>query len=391
MTTQVEIELPKLGESILSAKVVHWLKKEGEWVEENEPIVEVTTDKVNSEIPSTCQGFLKKIIASIDQEIEIGQVLAIIETTKESSALENPQKISSSIDNISCKNSYLSPAVMRLIQENELSGQDVAEIIGSGEQGRITKCDLELYLQQRLLKKTKNPIKGSLDVEKVKMTGLRKAIAENMTKSFYEAPHATLITEVDITNVVKIIEKNKEEFFKQHGAKLTITCFIAKAIAVGAKEYPYLNASIEKDDILLKRQVNLGIAVSLEGGVIVPVIKNIDSLDLASIAKSIANVAYKAKHQLILAEETKEGTITMTNFGMSGALIGVPIIRYPEVAIIGVGAITKKVAVIENDMMAIRSKVYLSLTFDHRIVDGIYGSNFLAFVKNYLELNSLII
>lgn len=382
MTTHVEIELPKLGESILSAKVVHWLKKEGEWVEENEPLVEVTTDKVNSEIPSTCQGFLKKIVASVDQDIEIGQVLAIIEI---------PSNKPAQMSYASCQPSYVSPAVRRLIEENSLSPQQVGNIAGTGNQGRLTKDDIENFLHHSVLDHRSQAHETSASIEKIKMSGMRKAIAENMKKSFYEAPHATLITEVDVTEIVKYIEKNKEEFFTQHGAKLTITSFIAQAIASGAKKFPFLNASIEKDDILLKKQVNMGIAVSLEGGVIVPVIKNIDALALPAIAKAISEVSYQAKHHLIQADKTQDGTITITNFGMSGALIGVPIIRYPEVAIVGVGAITKKVAVIEQDRMAIRSMIFLSLTFDHRIVDGIYGSNFLAFVKNYLELNSVII
>jgi 2-oxoglutarate dehydrogenase E2 component (dihydrolipoamide succinyltransferase) len=375
MATDIHIALPKLGESILSATVVHWLKKEGDWVEENEPLVEVTTDKVNSEIPSTCSGVLKQIIAPVDQELEIGGLLAIIQ--QQSKPLQTHTTVEK-------QPPYFSPAVMRLMQEMNLSMQDIAHLKGSGDQGRITKCDIEAM---RLNRKQEN----QPTVEKVKMTSLRKAIAENMKKSFYEAPHATLVTEVDVTQILKEIDKNKESFFKQHGAKLTITSYIAMAIAAGAKEYPYINASLDLDDIVLKKDINIGIAVSLEGGVIVPVIKNIDTKTLSLVAKAVADVSYKAKHQSITADETKDGTITMTNFGMSGALIGVPIIRYPEVAIIGVGAITKKVVVLPSDALAIRSMVYLSLTFDHRIIDGVYGSNFLNFVKNYLELNRVII
>jgi len=375
MATDIHIALPKLGESILSATVVHWLKKEGDWVEENEPLVEVTTDKVNSEIPSTCSGVLKQILAPVDRELEIGGLLAIIQ--HKSTALHRHT-------NAEKQPAYFSPAVLRLMQEKNLAMQDIAHLKGSGGQGRITKCDIEAFSPHRM--ETRNA-----SVEKVKMTSLRKAIAENMKKSFYEAPHATLVTEVDVTETLKEIEKNKEMFFKQQGAKLTITSFIAMAIAAAAKEYPYINASLDQDDIVLKKDVNIGIAVSLEGGVIVPVIKNIDTKTLNEVARAVADVSYKAKHQLITADETKDGTITMTNFGMSGALIGVPIIRYPEVAIIGVGAITKKVIVLPSDALAIRSMVYLSLTFDHRIIDGIYGSNFLNFVKNYLELNKVII
>jgi 2-oxoglutarate dehydrogenase E2 component (dihydrolipoamide succinyltransferase) len=244
MTELIEIELPKLGESILSAKVVQWLKKEGDFIEENEPLVEVTTDKVNSEIPSSCKGVLKKIVASIDQDIEIGQVLAIIETVQGDSS----ENLFSSEKNVCLHNSFLSPAVMRLAKENNLCLKDLEKIKGSGDQGRVTKQDAELFIGTKREKEPQICSENVATIQTVKMTHLRKAIAENMKKSFYEAPHATLITEVDLTNVLKKIETYKEEFFQKHGAKLTITSFIAKAIA--AKKAIFLDIFI---NIIIKK------------------------------------------------------------------------------------------------------------------------------------------
>ena len=219
----------------------------------------------------------------------------------------------------------------------------------------------------------------------MKMTGMRKMIAENMVRSFYEAPHATLVNEVDVTNVMKHIADEKQHFLKKHGCKLSITSFIAKAIASAAKEYPLINSSLEDDTIVVKRFVNLGIAVSVDQGILVPVIQNCQGREIADIAKEVANLSQKARSNRLESNQIKGGTITMTNFGMSGTLIGIPIIRYPEVAIVGVGAIQKRVTVLEGDTMAIRSLLHLSLTFDHRVIDGMYGCGFLAALKQHLE------
>jgi 2-oxoglutarate dehydrogenase E2 component (dihydrolipoamide succinyltransferase) len=387
MNKHVEIQLPKLGESILSAKVLQWLKKEGDFVEENEPLVEVTTDKVNSEIPSICKGILKKILAPADQEVEIGQVLAVIESSKENnldvSQITKPHSAEE-------PTAYISPAVLKLMQDHHMSYQEITAIAGSGERGRVTKRDVENYLALRSSKAACSRQSASMEEEKIQMSPMRKTIAENMRKSVDEAPHATLIMEADVTQIVQTIASKKEQFLKEHGVKLTITSYIAMAIAKGLKKYPYLNASIQQDSILLKKSINMGIAVSLDGGVIVPVIQHIDQMDLTAVAKAIAKVSYQAKHNQISLDATQGGTITMTNFGMAGAIIGIPIIRFPEVAIIGVGALTKKCTVVDEDRIAIRSMVYLSLTFDHRVVDGMYGSEFLAYIKKNLELNDII-
>jgi 2-oxoglutarate dehydrogenase E2 component (dihydrolipoamide succinyltransferase) len=206
-----------------------------------------------------------------------------------------------------------------------------------------------------------------------------------MVRSFYEAPHASLITEVDVTELLKCIAEKKESFLAQWGVKLTITCFIARAIARTLKEYPLINSSLEQDTIVLKKQVNLGIAVSIEQGVMVPVIKQCELLTLPEIAKAISDLSERTRLGKLEIEEVKEGTITLTNFGMTGVQIGIPIIRFPEVAIVGVGAVQRRVVPQDDDSFAIRSLMHISLTFDHRVLDGLYGCAFLNSLKKHIE------
>ena len=275
-------------------------------------------------------------------------------------------------------NDFLSPSVTRLLKEKGIPLEEIDRIPRTGEGNRLTKKDVEDYASK--------PRVEAPATERIPMNAMRKAIAENMVRSFYEAPHASLITEVDVTRLMQTIQEYKTSFLEKHGAKLTVTAFVARAIARALKAFPLLNASLEGGHtILVKRFVNLGIAVSVDQSVIVPVIRNCQELSLAQIAKEIADKAEKARtHKLDLAE-VKDGTITLTNFGMTGTMIGVPIIRYPEVAIVGMGAITKKVAAMPDDSMAIRSVMWVSLTFDHRVLDGLYGCAFLKELKTHLE------
>lgn len=392
MTKEVKIALPKLGESILSATVIQWFKKVGDTIHEDEPLLEVTTDKVNSEIPSTVSGVLKEIIAKPDQEIQVGEVLAIISTDYIPNAEPNEAPSNKlNIEHVENKSmsTYFSPAVVRLAIEKGMDMEQLSKIPGTGDGGRVSKRDLETYLSERKgVSKEKKQEEG-INIEKVKMSTMRKAIAENMVKSFYEAPHATLVTEVNVTDIVKYIAKVKQTFLQEHGYKLTVTSFIAKAIAEAVKEFPLINSSLDQDTIVVKRFVNLGIAVSVDQGIMVPVIKNCQSLSIEGLAKALSQVSHKARHAELKIEDTREGTITMTNFGMSGTLMGIPIIRYPEVAIIGIGAISKKVVVLDDDSFGIRSMLYISLTFDHRVIDGMYGCDFLNSLKKHLENLSL--
>ncbi len=379
MSNNVKITLPKLGESIVSATIVQWFKKAGDSVALDEPLLEVSTDKVNSEIPSPVAGILTQILALPSQELQVGEPLALISTDASVSVMATTSApVSSSCASTSGAEEFLSPSVVRLLQEKGIALSDIDQIPRTGMGGgRLTKKDVEDYASKRAC-----PMETT---ERVKMTPLRKAIADNMVKSFYEAPHASLITEVDVTKVLKLIQEHKQSFFSETGAKLTITSFVARAIARALQTFPLINSSLDGDTIVVKKFVNLGIAVSVDQGVMVPVIKNCQQKNLSELAKEIAILAEKTRNHALAPDDVQEGSITMTNFGMTGTMIGVPIIRYPEVAIVGLGAITKKVVALPDDSIAIRSVMFVSLTFDHRVLDGIYGCNFLNELKKHLE------
>jgi len=373
-----EVKLPKLGESIMGATVVSWLVKVGDQVKLDQPLLEVSTDKVNSEIPSPVAGKVQKILVEEDEEIEIGAPLVLI-------ALEDGAVVEERIE-APCplKEETFSPAVLRLAQVEGLEIEKLRQIKGSGEAGRITKKDVENFLAaQRESPKPVMPSGG--DIERVQMSSMRKAIAENMVRSFYEAPHASLVAEADVTEVMRLIKENRDKFFEAHGVKLTITSFIIQALTRALQKFPLLNASLENDTIVMKRYINMGMAVNVEKGLIVPVVKNCQERNIVSLAKAVADLSLRAREHKLAHDDVQEGTITLTNFGMTGALIGVPIIRYPEVAIIGVGSIQKRVVVRDDDSFAVRQMVYLSLSFDHRVIDGIYGCQFLATFKEQLE------
>ena len=383
MSDNVKIILPKLGESIVSATVVQWFKKVGDRVALDEPLLEVSTDKVNSEIPSPVAGVLVEILALVDQELQVGEQLASISTNASVpvaaavAVASAPAKTSSDMED------FLSPSVMRLLREKGIALSEIDKISRTGDGGRLTKKDVEDYVP-RAPAKQQCPM-AATSTERVKMTPMRKAIADNMVKSFYEAPHASLITEVDVTRLLKVIQENKQSFLTQTGAKLTITAFVARAIARALQTFPLINSSLDGDTIVMKRFVNLGIAVSVDQGVMVPVIKDCQNKSLPEIARQISELAEKTRSHTLAPDDIKEGSITMTNFGMTGTMIGVPIIRYPEVAIVGLGAITKKVAAMPDDSIAIRSVMFVSLTFDHRVLDGIYGCGFINELKKHLE------
>lgn len=402
MSEEIKVLLPKLGESIHSATIVQWFKKIGDTVNLDEPLLEVSTDKVNSEIPSPAAGILKEIHANPDQELQVGELIAVIGLSTASSPKEEAHGPAPAIsaaasreDSQDMKN-FFSPALLRLAREQGIALQELEKIPGTGMGGRLTRQDLEAYIEKRIASTQPCPmaskakaapinITSNSDVERLKMTGMRKAIADNMVRSFYEAPHATLVTEVDVTSMIHLIQKEKEAFLSKHGFKLTITTFVARAIAKALQEYPLINSSLEGDTILLKRYVNLGIAVSVEQGLLVPVVKHCQRLGVTAIAKAISELSAKARSGKLNPDDVNEGTITLTNFGMTGVQIGIPIIRYPEVAIVGIGATYKKVVPLENDLLAVRSVVHVSLTFDHRVLDGMYGCGFLSALKKHLE------
>lgn len=393
MTEEFKVTLPKLGESILSATIVQWFKRVGDEIQLDEPLLEVSTDKVNSEIPSPVGGIVKEILADPDQELKVGDLLAVIAQKQAAAASMSsspvaPTKIvptpSTASENTEMKG-FFSPALLRLAREKGISMDALEKIPGTGEGGRLTKRDLENYSPAKCSGVAAKAAAPTADTERLKMSGMRKAIADNMVRSFYEAPHASLISEVDVTEILKVIQKEKDAFFAKHGVKLTITSFVARAIVKALQEFPLINSSLDDDTIVVKKFINLGIAVSVEQGVMVPVIKHCQRMSLPVIAKEISDLSTKARSGKLDPEDVRDGTITLTNFGMTGVMIGIPIIRYPEVAIVGMGATVKKVVALDNDLFGVRSVMNVSLTFDHRVLDGIYGCSFLNSLKNHLE------
>jgi len=392
MNKEFIVQLPKLGESITSATIVQWFKKVGDHVKLDEPLVEVSTDKVNSEIPSPVTGIIKKINGAINQELDVGSELCVIETgTVQGVALNSdstsqtiqkaPQESASSSQN----SDFFSPAVVSFAQSHSISFEDLKKIKGTGEGGRVTKKDVESFAaSKKSLSKIEAPsveIKG----QRLKMDPMRKAIADNMVKSFYTAPHASLIESLDVTDILDWIEKNKAQFYQQHSVKISLTAFIALACAKALKAYPLLNSQVQGDEIVIKDHVNLGLAVSVGSGLLVPVIAACEDFTLIEMAKSIADKAARARDGKLMPVEVKEGSFTLTNFGMGGVQIGMPIIRFPEVAIVAVGTINKACVPLDDKTIGIRSMVTMTLTFDHRVVDGLYGCGYINAVKAALS------
>ncbi|MBM3201020.1 MAG: 2-oxo acid dehydrogenase subunit E2 [Chlamydiae bacterium] len=354
--------LPKLGESIMNATVVQWLKKPGEFVEKDEPLLEVMTDKVNSEIPSPCSGILHEISAKVDQEVEVGEVLCLI-GQKEAAikpAWTQP------IEETETK-TFLSPAVATLAKENKITLEELARIAPTGENGRLCKKDLQKHLENRP--------KG--------LSALRKAIAKEMTLS-QNIPTATLIDEVDVTDLMAWIQQEKEEFYLEEKAKLTITTCMIKASADVLKELSMLNASLEDDQLIMHQEVHVGMAVSVDQGVKVPVISSCDHKSLAEIARDVSLISLEVRENRWKGDSVK-GTFTISNFGMGKVAAGIPMIVPGQAGILGIGAIQKKVLVDENDRFYVGQTLFLSLTFDHRLVDGMYACQFFQLLKEKLS------
>jgi len=380
MSQDFEVTLPKLGESILNATIVQWFKKEGDSVLLDEALLEVSTDKVNSEIPSPAAGVVKRILALPEQELQVGAPLLILERRAAGEAragFPHPalfeQKGSGQKEEL---RGFFSPALLRMAKESGVEMEELERVPRSGGDGRVTKRDLEAYLAARA---------GSDGSQRIPLSPLRKAIAENLMRSYTQIPHAALVSLVDLTNILEFIHEKKELFFQKEGCKLTVTSFVIHALARTLRDYPLLNASLEGQTLVVKRSVNLGVAVSVEDGLLVPVIKKCQEKTIPEIARALRDLSSRAREGKLLLEEVKEGTITFSNFGMSGMTLGLPIIRYPEAAILGMGGIEKRVVVLDNDRTAIRSLVHLSLSFDHRVVDGMYASHFLSALKKDLE------
>jgi 2-oxoglutarate dehydrogenase E2 component (dihydrolipoamide succinyltransferase) len=426
-----EIIMPKLGESIIEATITKWLVKEGDTIEEEDPIVEIATDKVDSEIPSPVEGKVTKIHYNEGDVVPVGAVIAIVDmdggddtgdsdaddtsrpekedSKQESGQLvtgveeENKQEPAGAAD-FSDSSNFYSPLVKSIAKKENIGVDELDQLKGSGRDGRVTKKDVLEYLEKRSSGKAgvtttagqpqtrtieKPPISASAGDEVIEMDRMRKLIADHMVMSKQTSPHVTMFHEVDMTNITVWRNKIKDGFLKREGEKLTFTPIFIEAAARALRDFPLVNASVDGYNIIKRRQVNIGMATALpSGNLIVPVIKNADQKNLVGLAKDVNDLASRARANKLNPDEIQGGTFTLTNFGQFGNLTGAPIINQPQVGILGIGTITKKPVVKETeqgDVIAIRHMMILSLAFDHRIVDGALGGMFLQRVAKYLE------
>ncbi|SYX08709.1 Dihydrolipoyllysine-residue acetyltransferase component of pyruvate dehydrogenase complex,branched-chain alpha-keto acid dehydrogenase subunit E2,dihydrolipoyllysine-residue succinyltransferase, E2 component of oxoglutarate dehydrogenase (succinyl-transferring) complex,2-oxoacid dehydrogenases acyltransferase (catalytic domain) [Chlamydia poikilotherma] len=382
-----EFRFPKIGETASGGFVVRWLKQVGEYIAKDEPIIEVSTDKIATELASPKAGKLTCCLVNEGDEVASGEILAIIDTEL---SVQEEVVLQESSPEISCSQdpgntaAWFSPAVLSLAHREGISIQQLQQISGTGNEGRVTRKDLESYISE--MREPSCSKIANANENRIPMSPLRRAIASSLSKSSDEVPHASLIVDIDVTDLMNLISEEKDRFFATHGVKLTITSFIIQCLAKALEQFPLLNGSLDGDTIIVKKSINVGVAVNLnKEGVVVPVIRNCQDRGLVSIAKTLADLSTRSRANKLDPSETQEGSVTVTNFGMTGALIGMPIIRYPEVAILGIGTIQKRVVVRDDDSLAIRRMVYVTLTFDHRVLDGIYGSEFLTSLKNRLE------
>lgn len=433
---QIEVLLPKMGESVAEATITTWLKKEGESIESEESLVEIATDKVDSEVPSPADGIIVKILFNEGDVAKVGDVIALISTdgdaavepsntTVEKEVVQAVEEIESSINqavehqnapvNFSNSSKFYSPLVKNIAQEEGISIEELDAIQGSGQDGRVTKKDILAYIPNRTAKTTlaapaanevkatspeapKKPAESpksapaksySGNVEIIEMDRMRKLISEHMVHSKHTSPHVTSFVEVDVTNLVNWRNKIKAAFEKREGEKITFTPVFVEAIAKAIKDFPMINISVDGTNLIRKKDINIGMAAALpSGNLIVPVIKNADQLNLLGITKAVNDLANRARQNKLSPDEISGGTYTITNVGTFGNVMGTPIINQPQVAIMAMGAIQKKPAVIETpqgDFIGIRHMMFLSHSYDHRVVDGALGGKFVRKVADYLE------
>jgi 2-oxoglutarate dehydrogenase E2 component (dihydrolipoamide succinyltransferase) len=416
-----ELKLPAMGESIAEATLTNWLKQLGDTIEADDAVVEIATDKVDSEVPSEVSGILVEQLFAKDAIIRVGQAFAIIETAEVEVVKSNLQdvvvpievpiiessisvakEIVTSISNFSDSDKFFSPLVKSIAKAEEISISELELIPGTGKEGRVTKEDILDYIKTRtseipgaaIVQKAvaePQPVANSLNGgdEIIEMDRMRKLISGYMMSSIQTSAHVSSFIEVDVTNIVKWREKVKNAFEKREGEKLTYTPIFMEVVAKALKEYPMMNISIVGDQIIKKRNINLGMAAALpNGNLIVPVIKNADQLNLVGMAKAVNDLGNRAKAGKLKPDDTQDGTYTVTNVGSFGSIFGTPIINQPQVGILALGAIRKVPAVIETpegDFIGIRQKMFLTHTYDHRIIDGALGGAFVKRVAEYLE------
>lgn len=438
---KVDVLMPKMGESITEGRILKWLKQPGDAVDRDETILEIATDKVDTEVPAPQAGVLVQILAQEGETVEVGLPIGVIETdaaNAEVAAAPAPkqeapaakeeapvvaaapapvtapaaQAVPAPAVASSGSPRFYSPVVMRIAAEHGLGMAELESIPGSGMGGRVSKNDVLAWLAQRPAASASSsvtpapvstapaagapvrpapptPVRRGDGVEVIQMSNMHRLMAEHMVKSVQISPHVAVVSEVDMTRIVKFRDKHAAAYKQREGVSLTYMPFIAEATIKALKDFPWMNSSVDGDTIILKNAVNLGIAVAMDdGGLIVPVVKNADMLNVVGLSRSIADVASRARIRKLQPEEIQDGTFTITNFGVFGNLFGTPIINQPQVGILGVGAVQKRPVVVERDgedTIAIRSMMLLSLSFDHRIIDGALGGRFLERVKAYLE------
>jgi 2-oxoglutarate dehydrogenase E2 component (dihydrolipoamide succinyltransferase) len=419
-----ELSMPKMGESIMEATILRWVKKTGDIVDQDETVVEIATDKVDSEIPSPVSGRIVEIRSQENDTVEVGKVIAIIET--DSSETEPQPSSDSGFDSVpqafvpappspaaaepapahqvaSAKsNRFYSPLVRNIARQENIAEQELDHIQGSGENGRVTKKDVLAFVAKRQYQPApqpeippaaspSKPVYSSLggNVEIIEMDRMRRLIADHMVLSKHTAPHVTSFVEVDVTEIVNWRERIKDQFLKQYGEKITYTPIFIEAVAKALRDFPMVNISVDGSRLILKKDIHIGMATALpSGNLIVPVIRNADTLNLAGLTKAVNDLASRARTNQLRPEEIQGGTFTLTNVGNFGNVMGTPIINQPQVAILAAGAIRKKPAVVETpygDLIAVRQLMFLSMSYDHRVVDGALGGSFLRRVGDYLE------
>lgn len=431
----VDLVMPKLGESIVEATILKWLKQPGDTVHQDETVLEIATDKVDSEVPSTTEGVLDEILFQVNEVVPVGSVIARLRTTaaepiKSPAPVHTPEiqkavmpvrEMTDMPDIVSNGNGhtatangnrFYSPLVLNIAGSEGISMTELEKMAGTGIEGRVTKKDILQYVNDKKMRKAGQPGKmetgfpsreparrtaadsqvatiASGNVEIIEMDRMRKLIADHMVRSKHTSAHVTSFTEADVTNLVQWRDKIKQAFEKREGTKITFTPLFIEAIVRCIKKYPLINSSLEGDTIIIKKDINIGMAAALPAGnLIVPVIKNADNLNLVGLTKQVNMLAENARSNRLKPEDIQGGTFTLTNVGSFGSLMGTPIINQPQVAILAVGAIKKRPVVIETDQgdtIGIRHMMYLSMSYDHRIIDGALGATFLSAVAAELQ------
>jgi len=390
---KVDVKMPEMGESITEGTVAKWLRKPGDKVERDEALLEITTDKIDSEIPSPEKGVLAEILIEEGETVEVGTPLARIETGDKQTVEKSPSEKSATGKTEKKREDSLtlSPVAKKIADKEGISDMELGHIQGSGVKGKLTKDDLLRYVDVRgdeaESPSTQTPadaMTGEDNFEVIEMSTMRKAIAEHMVQSKRVSPHTYTVAEVDMTGIVGFRERIKTKFERERGFKLTYTPFVLHATVLALKAFPLVNSSLEGDQIIQKKFINLGVAVALETGLIVPVIKQADEKNLLGLARSAAELADKAKQKKLMPDDIQGGTFTVTNPGVYGNIFGLPIINQPQLAILGVGAIKKRPVVV-GDAIAIRSIMFISLSYDHRVIDGSLSARFVQQIRSNLE------